>query len=69
MAREVLFQRSGIKVYRNATDEIFVEDIATGATMRIGLYQGHGGGLSFTTDGIVEPHCVTNMIGWRVGNR
>ncbi len=66
----VLFDDGLVRVYKNPSDEIFVEDVRSGATMRISSY-GHGdGGLQFTTNGRVEPIIqVNNMIGWRVGPR
>ena len=61
----ILFQDGDVRVYKNPTNEIFVEDIRSGATMRINSY-GHGEGLQFTADGRVEPIQVNGMIGWRI---
>ena len=66
-----LYEDGHLRVYKNPTNEIFVEDKDTRATMRISSYMrpGGDGGLQFTTDSLVEPIRVTNMIGWRVGPR
>lgn len=58
-----------IRVYTNPSGEIFVEDIRSGAKMRISPYFYIGGGLEFTTDARVEPILVNGMIGWRVSLR
>lgn len=58
-----------IRVFKNPCNEIFVEDVRTGTTIRISNYPYGSGGLQFTTDHLVEPIRVTNMIGWRVGPR
>ena len=65
----ILFEDGRVRVYKNPTNEIFVEDIQSGATMRISSYGYLDGGLQFTTDGRVEPIRVSNMIGWHVGPR
>lgn len=65
----ILFEDGRVRVYKNPTNEIFVEDIRSGATMRINSYPHLDGGLQFTTDGRVEPVQVNGMIGWRVGRR
>ena len=64
----ILFKDGQIRVYRNPTREVFVEDIRSGATMRVSSYS-HGDGLQFTTDSRVEPIQVNGMIGWRVSPR
>ena len=64
----ILYQDGQVRVYRNPTREIFVEDIQSGAAMRISSY-GHGEGLQFTADGRVEPIQTNGMIGWRVSRR
>lgn len=61
----ILFEDGHVRVYKNPTNEIFVEDVRSGTTMRINSYS-HGEGLQFTTDGRVEPTHVNGMIGWRV---
>ncbi len=65
----ILFEDSHVRVYKNPTDEIFVEDIKSGAKMRINSYRYLDGGLQFTTEGRVEPVLVTNMIRWRISPR
>ncbi len=64
----ILFEDGRVRVYKNPTNEIFVENIRSGLTMRISasLYDD---GLQFTADGRVEPILVNGMIGWRVGSR
>jgi hypothetical protein len=63
----ILYENDRVLVYKNPTNEIFVEDVRSGVTMRISSHP-HGG-LLFTTDALVEPVRVTNMIGWRIKNR
>lgn len=58
-----------LRVYKNPSNEIFVEDIRSGATIRIGAYPHLDGGLQFTTDGRVDPVQVHGMIGWCVTRR
>ena len=65
----ILFENGPVRVYKNPSNEIFVEDIRSGATMRINSYPHLEGGLRFTTDRRVEPVQVNGMIGWRVGPR
>jgi hypothetical protein len=65
----ILFEGYGIRVFRNPSGEIFVEDVESGVTMRLSQSHYPGGGIQFTTEGFVEPIRVTNMIGWRVANR
>lgn len=64
----VLFENGLVRVYRNHMSEIFVEDIQSGATMRISSFRSLGG-LKFTTASLVEPVQVEGMLGWRVGPR
>ena len=64
----ILFQDGDVRVFKNPSNEIFVEDIRSDATMRINSY-GHGEGLQFTAEGRVEPIQVNGMIGWRVSLR
>lgn len=66
---KTLYENVSLRIYKNPTGEIFVEDKDTKATMRISTYPHDGGGLQFTTDQLVEPIRVANMIGWRVGPR
>jgi hypothetical protein len=58
-----------VRIYRNPSREIFVEDVRSGTKIRPSSCPYAGGGLQFTTDSLVEPVRVTNMIGWRVGPR
>lgn len=64
----ILFEDSRVRVYKNPTNDIFVEDIRSCVTMRIRSHQYLGGGLTFTTNtgARVEPVLTNNMIGWRV---
>jgi hypothetical protein len=65
----ILHEDNEIRVYKNSSNEIFVEDRKSGTKMRIHSYSGPKGGLQFTTTALVEPIRVTNMIGWRIGPR
>jgi hypothetical protein len=65
----VLFDDGLVRVYKNPTNEIFVEDKETGATMRINRYPYGKKGLQFITAELVEPIQVNNTIGWRIGPR
>lgn len=65
----VLYESGVMCVFKNPSGEIFVEDMRTGATMRISPYLHTGGGLQFTTSELVEPIQVNNTIGWRIGQR
>jgi len=64
----ILFEDGRVRVYKNPTNEIFVENIRSGVTMRIdsSLYDD---GIRFTADGRVEPIQINGMIGWRVSPR
>ena len=64
----ILFEDGDKRVFKNPANEIFVEDVRSGVTMRINSH-GHGEGLQFTTIGRVEPVTVNGSIGWRVGPR
>ena len=64
-----IYENGSLRIYKNPTNEIFVEDKKTGTTIRMSDYPHGKGGLQFTTDQLVEPIRVTNMIGWRVGPR
>ncbi|QQG46457.1 MAG: hypothetical protein HYY55_01265 [Candidatus Niyogibacteria bacterium] len=63
------YEGGNLRVFTNPAGELFVVDILSGATIRISSYRHPKGGLEFTTDALVEPIRVTNMIGWRVGPR
>lgn len=65
----VLYDNGQIRVYKNPTDEVFVEDLKSGMTMRINSYHHIAGGLQFTTEGRVEPVRVSNTIGWSIRPR
>ena len=62
----ILFQGKGLRIYKNPRDEVFVEEIDSGVTMRCNARHG---GIEFTTDGRVEPIQVSSLIGWRVFQR
>lgn len=62
----ILAEVRGVRIYKNPTDEIFIENIETGVTIRL---KASRCGLEFTTDGLVQPIRVTNMIGWHIGPR
>jgi len=60
----ILFRDGKVKVYKNPTNEIFVEDVATGAQMRI---SSNGRGLGFTAfSHRVQPTVVAGSIGYEV---
>ncbi len=63
----ILYEDSRVQIFKNPSNEIFIEDIRSGATIRLSSYP-HGG-LQFTTDGLVEPIRITNTIGWRISPR
>lgn len=63
----ILYEDGCLRIYKNPSSEIFVEDMRSRATMRISSYGYSDGGLQFTTDGQVGPIRLSNMIGWRVG--
>jgi len=66
----ILYEKGPIRIYKNHTDEIFIENTETRTTMRISKYPHGDGGIQFTTGGaLVEPIKVNGMIGWRVGPR
>jgi hypothetical protein len=60
----VHYIRRDIKVFTNSSGEVFVENTKTGVRMRINITRE---GLQFTTDSIVQPARVSNMIGWNIG--
>ncbi len=68
----ILYEDYNLRVYKNPSNEIFVEDIESGAVMRIFSYLSRGNGtqgLSFTTSERVEPVQIDNMIGWLLTRR
>jgi len=66
----ILFEDGNLRVYKNPTNEVFVEEVASGVTIRINAYPyARGCGLQFTTDALVEPTVVNNTIGWAVRRR
>lgn len=64
-----IYNDGEVRIYRNPSREIFIEDVRSGAKIRLKSYPYLDGGLQFTSDGRVEPIRVSNMIGWRVGPR
>jgi hypothetical protein len=64
----ILFEDGRVRVYKNPTNEVFIEDVRSGTTMRINAY-GHGEGLQFTAVGDVRPTVVNGMVGWRISRR
>ena len=61
-----IFRNKKVRIYLNPSEEIFIEDIESGVTIRLNNYYHSEGGLLFTTSGIVEPIRLSNMIGWSV---
>ena len=62
----IFYEGRGVRIFKNLCDEVFIENIESGVTMRLSAISD---GLVFTTDERVEPIRVTNMIGWRVEPR
>ncbi len=60
------YENGEIRIYTNQCGEIFIEDIATGVTMRMNRSHYPGGGIEFTTSGRVEPIARSGMVHWRV---
>jgi hypothetical protein len=63
----ILHEDDRLRVYKNSSNEIFVEDVRSGVSARIistGLK-----GFSFVTGGLVEPIQINDMIGWYVRPR
>lgn len=60
-----LFNDGRMRVFKNPSNEIFVENVATGAQMRI---SSNVRGLGFTTFGgsRVQPTVVAGSVGWEV---
>lgn len=65
----ILFTDGYVRVYKNPTNEIFVECIRTHAKMRISAHAHPDGGLRFSTDGRVEPFPFNGGIGWKITQR
>ena len=63
----LLYEDEFVWVYKNPSNEIFVENIRSGVKMRIN--PSYDGGLQFSAVGRVEPTLINNMPGWRVGPR
>ena len=62
----ILFDDGRVRVFKNPTNDIFVEDIRSGATMRISSDPRGRGGLPFVSYERGEPIQVNGTIGWRV---
>lgn len=62
----ILYEGGGLRVFRNPSGEIFVEDILTSTRMRISAYPAGAGGLQFTANGRVDPLITNGCIGWRI---
>jgi len=66
----ILYEDGVFRIYKNPTNEIFIEEKESGTTIRMNPYCHGNGGIQFTTGGcVVEPIMVNHMIGWRVGPR
>ena len=59
----VLCEVGGVRIRKNPSNELFISDIESGVTIRLNASRG---GLEFTTDDLVQPVRVSNMIGWRI---
>lgn len=63
----ILAEVRGVRVYKNPSNEIFIENIESGVVMRLSASRG---GLEFTTfncgGASCKPIVVANSIGWRV---
>ena len=65
-----LFKQGNLRVFKNPSNEVFVEDLKSGAQIRINAETRGKGGLEFTANQLVEPTVVNgSMIGWRVHPR
>lgn len=62
----VVFENDRIQIYRNPSNEIFVENKGSGVKIRISADKDV---LQFTTHDRIEPTIVANMIGWRISSR
>ena len=60
----ILMESHEIRVYKNSSDEVFIEEKETGIVLRFSA----GNGLAFTTDSGVslEPRMVGAKLGWGV---
>lgn len=65
----IFYYDGKIRIYKNPSNEIFVEDLDSRVSMRISQYPDGRRGLRFTTDHLVEPTVMNGMIGWRVSRR
>lgn len=63
----ILYEDTRVRIYKNPSDEIFVESISSNVAMRISPLRGVG--LMFTTKERVEPTWINNMIGWVITPR
>ena len=63
-----IYEGEGVHIFKNQSGEIFIENIKSGAQMRMSA---SGDDLNFTTfgGGKIEPMVVANSIGWRVTKR
>ena len=63
----ILYEGYGIRIFRNPCHEIFIEDVESGAAMRLNRSHYPGGGLMFTAaQDRVDPISINGMIGWRI---
>ena len=66
----VLFEDQFVRIYKNSSNDIFIENIRSRMKMRIEVSSLiNGGGFRFTTDGRVEPVQIGSVIGWNISRR
>jgi len=71
LVKETIFDDGVIRIYqRPMGGKIFIEDVQSGAKIRICSYASPiPGGLQFATEDLVEPVSFGNRIAWRIGPR
>jgi hypothetical protein len=60
----ILYEDMEIRVFKNPSNEIFVENRRSGLQMRIKAES--SGEFIFITNGVLDPIQINNTIGWRV---
>jgi len=67
----IIHENSRIRIYQNPNKEIFVEDILSGATLRLNACDYACRGIDFVAEGChVEPMVTERgTVGWRVSLR
>lgn len=63
-----LYENGFMRVFKTPSGQVLVEDIRSGAEMRISQAS-PASGLEFTTNGVVEPVRSKDLTRWRVTRR